>query len=99
MILEALASGRPVVGSAVGGVPELLSKDNGLLAPAGDASGLAAAINEALNRQWDRLALRETVPCLSWSDVGCTYRDVLTAAINESPAMTKRTATVREEAT
>ena len=99
VVLEALASGRPVVGSAVGGVPELLSKDNGLLAPAGDAAGLAKALNEALEREWDCESLRDSVPCLSWAEVGETYREVLASAVGEWPATKKRAVTVREEAT
>jgi glycosyltransferase involved in cell wall biosynthesis len=99
VVLEALASGRPVVGSAVGGVPELLSKDNGVLAPAGDAQALAKAINDALARAWDSDALRASVPCLSWEDVGRTYRDLLNSAISEWPVAEKRAVGVRKEAT
>jgi glycosyltransferase involved in cell wall biosynthesis len=41
--LEALAAGRPVVASAVGGLPEAVGSD-GILVPAGDAAALAAAL-------------------------------------------------------
>ncbi|MEX2317849.1 MAG: glycosyltransferase [Pirellulales bacterium] len=44
-ILEAMAAGVPVVATAVGGVPELIRhEEHGLLAPAGDAAGLADAL-------------------------------------------------------
>jgi glycosyltransferase involved in cell wall biosynthesis len=43
--VEALAVGTPVIGTAVGGVPEVVHDgENGLLVPAGDADALADAI-------------------------------------------------------
>ena len=45
-ILEAYASGRPVVGAAIGGVPELIRQDDtGYLFPSGDAEALAAILS------------------------------------------------------
>lgn len=44
-VIEALASGRPMVASAVGGVPELIKDgQTGLLVPPGDSHTLAAAV-------------------------------------------------------
>lgn len=47
--LQALAAMTPVVGSDVGGTPEIIREgDTGRIFPAGDAAGLAARIREAL---------------------------------------------------
>ncbi|MCI0349471.1 MAG: glycosyltransferase family 4 protein [Acidobacteriales bacterium] len=43
-IVEAMASGLPVVSTAVGGVPELVTDDTGILVHAGDDSAVAKAI-------------------------------------------------------
>jgi glycosyltransferase involved in cell wall biosynthesis len=44
-VIEAMAAGVPVVATAVGGVPELVTDgEHGLLAPAGDVTGLADAV-------------------------------------------------------
>lgn len=54
VVMEALALGRPVVSTAVGGVPEAVRHDReGLLVPAGDPTALAAAM-VGLHRQPDR---------------------------------------------
>lgn len=73
VVLEALSAGRPVVASAVGGVPELLDARQGALVPAGDAERLASALTETLARDWSPEALRATVAGRSWNDVGDAY--------------------------
>lgn len=49
-VMEALTLGVPVVATAVGGLPEIVTDgSNGLLVPAGDATALADAIERALD--------------------------------------------------
>ena len=47
--VEALACGTPVVGFAVGGIPELLTDGMGLVVPTGDGEAFTRAIEEVLN--------------------------------------------------
>jgi len=48
-VMEAMAAGLPVIATGVGGVPELVqSGDQGLLVPAGDRTGFAAAMTALL---------------------------------------------------
>jgi glycosyltransferase involved in cell wall biosynthesis len=49
-ILEAMARRRPVVASAVGGIPEVITSGvDGLLVPPADPSALAAAVGSLLS--------------------------------------------------
>lgn len=44
-VLESLAMAKPVIGTAIGGIPELISdQEDGFVVPAGDAAALAEAI-------------------------------------------------------
>jgi glycosyltransferase involved in cell wall biosynthesis len=56
-LIEALASGLPVVATAVGGVPELVTGANGRLAQPGDPESLATQISAALTGAYDRAAI------------------------------------------
>lgn len=47
-VLEAMAAGVPVVASAVGGVPEMVGDEAGILYPPGDTAALAAALRALL---------------------------------------------------
>ena len=73
VVLEALASGRPVVATDVGGIPELMDSRSGELVPAQNAAALEAALDATLARAWsaEELASRHR---RSWDDVS---RDVL----------------------
>jgi glycosyltransferase involved in cell wall biosynthesis len=53
VVLEALACGRPVVATNVGGIPEILSPECGRLIPARDAGQLAEALTSVLDSTWD----------------------------------------------
>lgn len=49
-LLEGMALGRPIVASAVGGIPEMLEHErSGLLVPADDAAALGAAVRALLD--------------------------------------------------
>lgn len=56
--VEALSTGRPVVATAVGGLPALLEGGAGIVVPKRDPDALAGAMTEALRRHWDPALLQ-----------------------------------------
>jgi L-malate glycosyltransferase len=67
-VLEALCCGLPVVATDVGGIPEAVSEDDGLLVPAGNAAALAAALATVVEHyeDFDRLDIARRA-ALRWS--------------------------------
>lgn len=57
VILEALASGRPVVATKVGGIPEILDNSCGRLVPPRDPAKLAEALESVLAAEWNPEAI------------------------------------------
>ena len=57
VLVEALACGRPVVATAVGGIPEVVDASSGVLVPVRDVPALASGLAQVLERDWDEAAL------------------------------------------
>ena len=85
-LLEALAAGRPVVASAVGGIPEVVTDgSNGLLVAPRDVDALAAALAELRDDAGlrDRLgheARRRAVTELDWNETAKAFERAYAAA-------------------
>ena len=60
VIMEALALGRPVIATAIAGIPELVDQHCGWLVPAGSVDALMAAMAAALDAPLKELAKRGT---------------------------------------
>jgi glycosyltransferase involved in cell wall biosynthesis len=85
-VIEALASGAPVVGTAVGGIPEMITDGTGLLATSGSPASIAAAIETALERTWDREAIaRSAKERYGFDRVGSDFAAVYEGAIARRP--------------
>jgi glycosyltransferase involved in cell wall biosynthesis len=84
-LLEAMAMARPVVGFAVGGVPEIVTDEHtGLLARAGDIEALAARMRDAAGssdrlRALGRAAREHVVERFSVHAMRAGYADVYAA--------------------
>lgn len=69
VVVEAIACGRPVVATDVGGTREIIDSSNGILIPARDVDALEIALDDALQRSWDHAAIAAAMR-RTWDDVG-----------------------------
>ncbi len=73
VVLESMAAGRPVIASDIGGVPEILDAQTGILVPPGDEERLADAMWTLLNDHDRRASLGEAASQkaneFSWASV------------------------------
>jgi glycosyltransferase involved in cell wall biosynthesis len=61
VIVEAFASGVPVLSTSVGGIAEIVSPERGILIPQGDEEALLQSMNQLLDHssEYDRQAIRD----------------------------------------
>jgi len=82
VILEALACGRPVVATKVGGIPEIMSDECGSLVPARAPVALAQALASVLERDWDAAAISAHWS-RSWSIVAAEMLEIFESLVSE----------------
>jgi glycosyltransferase involved in cell wall biosynthesis len=82
VVIEALSCGVPVVASNVGGIPELLNLQCGILVPPGDAQQLARGLSRALDHSWNR---EEIAKCSqrSWDEVAYETYQVCSSVVRD----------------
>lgn len=56
-VIESLCAGTPVIGAEIGGIPELLSTENGRLFPSGDTEALTEVLRDFDPAAYDRAAI------------------------------------------
>ncbi len=81
VIVEAFASGRPVVAPQIGGIPELITEENGMMFELKDVKGLSLTLKKALNKDWDEQRIQNSIREYSWNNVANKYLDVFKQAL------------------
>ena len=85
VVLEALACGRPVVATNVGGIPEIMNGECGRLVPPRDPAALALALASVLDTTWDAAAI-SAQGSRSWSAVAAELLEVFTSLTSNRQA-------------
>jgi glycosyltransferase involved in cell wall biosynthesis len=85
VVLEALACGRPVVATNVGGIPEIMNDACGRLVPPREPVGLARALASVLDATWDAAAISAHWS-RSWITVAAELLAVFESVLSNSRA-------------
>ena len=84
VLVEAIASGKPVVATGFPHARELLARGSGIVVPHDDSAAIAEALRDVLRDPERRArmaaAARARAPALFWGNVGGTYRELAALA-------------------
>lgn len=83
VINEALSSGRPVVATAVGSVPDLINEKCGIIVAPNNEKLLSEALKISLDISWDENIIRSQMEGKSWDDCSRKYSKVLESVIHD----------------
>ncbi len=84
VLFECLGCGRPFIGSAVGGVPEIINdKRLGLLFQPGDVDDMEKVISQGLSTEWDHNCIMDASHSFTWDEIAKkivkVYKQLLTS--------------------
>lgn len=68
VVLESLATGTPVIATAVGGIPEVITPENGLLLTDRTGGALVQSLTLALAHKWNRPKISQDMSYLNWTE-------------------------------
>ena len=86
VVLEAFSCGIPVVATAMGGIPEIMTSATGVLASPKQPESFSAALGKALSQSWDATAIRVQAERYNWSSNAAQVQTILQQAIEEFKA-------------
>lgn len=82
--IESMACGKPVVTSAVGGLPDLIEEGvNGLLWKDENPESLARLLCDALENSWDKSAIASTVTEYVWENIARDNFSILKSLVEK----------------